>query len=280
MYRVVKENLTSALILEDDADWDLHIKQQMQDFALSSRALTQPLSSHLMSYADPTYPTVRNPEDMPPPTTFDNLPLTESPKYNPYGDDWDVLWLGHCGGLQIPGRTEGGSEESKTIPRGLIIHPNDPTVPEPHYLRDFRGTHGITHIPSVDIQNHTRIVHHPQEGFCSVAYAVSQRGARKMLWYMAVRAFDGWFDTMLPHFCEGKDLENMARPTCITVQPQFFDQHVPRGDMWKESDIFLFGGEGFREVAKTPNIRWSTRINLPKLVSGDTDYIDQFPDTG
>jgi GR25 family glycosyltransferase involved in LPS biosynthesis len=39
MVAVVEQNLTSALILEDDADWDVRIKPQLRDFALSSQAL-------------------------------------------------------------------------------------------------------------------------------------------------------------------------------------------------------------------------------------------------
>lgn len=35
--RVVDGNLGSALILEDDADWDIRIKKQLQAYALSSR---------------------------------------------------------------------------------------------------------------------------------------------------------------------------------------------------------------------------------------------------
>lgn len=39
---VVRRNLTSALIMEDDTDWDIRVRQQLQNFARSSRALTQP----------------------------------------------------------------------------------------------------------------------------------------------------------------------------------------------------------------------------------------------
>ncbi|KAL9084452.1 MAG: hypothetical protein Q9159_005214 [Coniocarpon cinnabarinum] len=252
----------------------------MHDFALSARALTQPLSSDSSSYADPTYPVVKDTDGSPPPLMFDDLPSTTPPRYSPYGDNWDVLWLGHCG-IKRPGA---GNQEAWPVPpqpisRGHVVHLDDPTVPEPHHLHDFKGTAGANdRSGNADFQNHSRTVHHPQDGFCSVAYAVSQRGARQMLWYMGVRAFDAWFDTMLPNFCGGKDLQGLAQPTCVAVQPQFFDQHNPRGQSWKESDIFA-AGNGFRDVPETYNIRWSTRINLPKLLSGKTDYVDQWPDS-
>ena len=280
-HRIVRENINSALILEDDADWDVRLKQQMHDFALSARALTQPLSSDASSYADPTYPLVPSRDEKPAAIMLDDLPSTTIPRTNPYGDDWDILWLGHCG-MKRPaaGDEAAWPAPSRDISRGHVVHFDDPTVPQPHHLHDFKGTIGTNdRSGNADFRNHTRTVHHPQDGFCSVAYAVSQRGAQKMLWYMGVRAFDAWFDTMLPNFCGGKDLGDLAQPTCIGVQPQFFDQHNPRGESWKESDIFS-PSQGFREAPETYNIRWSTRINLPKLLSGNTDYVDQWPDSG
>lgn len=53
----MRRDLASALILEDDADWDVRIKDQLYDFALTSNALTQPLSSNPSKYADSTFPT-------------------------------------------------------------------------------------------------------------------------------------------------------------------------------------------------------------------------------
>jgi hypothetical protein len=46
MQTVVEQELGSALVLEDDLDWDVRIKEQMKDFAKSVRTLTQPLARH------------------------------------------------------------------------------------------------------------------------------------------------------------------------------------------------------------------------------------------
>jgi hypothetical protein len=43
------------------------------------------------------------------------------------------------------------------------------------------------------------------------------------------------------------------------------------------SDINEYG-EGYNERATTANVRWSVRLNLPKLVEGETEYLDSFPD--
>ncbi|KAJ9615752.1 hypothetical protein H2200_001829 [Cladophialophora chaetospira] len=60
---VIASGFETAFIIEDDVDWDLRIKSQMQ----------------LVS------DNVRN---------FTNVPDTDP---TPYGTAWDVLWLGHCG---------------------------------------------------------------------------------------------------------------------------------------------------------------------------------------
>lgn len=113
---MVRRNLSSALILEDDADWDVRLRNQLQDFALSSRTLTQPLArSEQGRYADVTYP---HPSDTSPSSvediTFDSRPRTVVPVTSPYGDEWDVLWLGHCG-MHFP------FNDGKLIPKGRVV---------------------------------------------------------------------------------------------------------------------------------------------------------------
>src|SRR5262245_9785082 len=39
--RVVEQNLTTALIFEDDVDWDVRVRQNLQRFALASRFLSE-----------------------------------------------------------------------------------------------------------------------------------------------------------------------------------------------------------------------------------------------
>ncbi|KAK8062197.1 hypothetical protein PG997_014294 [Apiospora hydei] len=62
---VIQSDLSSALIMEDDVDWDVNIKDQLSKAA----------------------ETVRN---------HTGAPFEEQ---NPYSSNWDVLWLGHCGDI-------------------------------------------------------------------------------------------------------------------------------------------------------------------------------------
>lgn len=271
IFSVVENNLGSALILEDDADWDIRIKNQLQDFALTSRALLQPLSSTPHSYADPT---LRNPQmtpGMPEDISFDRLPSTVPPTASPYGDDWDVLWLGHCG-TEFPNtRLPSRADQSKWLPRGRVVHTNDETVPENDYLHYMSEEDD----PRKTYPPHTRITHHVMGSICSLGYAVSQRGARRLLYELGVRKFDGAFDVMLRDTCDGNN--DRPRGICLTVQPQLFNHHRPAGHGSYHSDISEHEEKIF-EKPETEMIRWSTRMNLPKLIKGESDYDDQWPD--
>ncbi|CAN8096967.1 unnamed protein product [Discula destructiva] len=85
---IVKRNLSSALIMEDDADWDIRIKDQLRDFATATNALTQPLAG-ISTFADPTYP--QPTDDSTLELDFHQLPRVASPTKSPYGDQWDLL---------------------------------------------------------------------------------------------------------------------------------------------------------------------------------------------
>lgn len=272
---MVEDSLTSALILEDDADWDVRIKTQLQDFALSARALLQPLAGGPRSFADPTF---ENPEStdgmMPADILFHQLPATLPPAVSPYGDGWDVLWLGHCGtefpntSLPAPAASPLRAALSRRLPRGRVVHLGDDTVPANdhlHFLSDEDD-------PRLSYPAHTRITHHVLGSVCSLAYAVSQRGARRLLYELGVRKFDGAFDVMLRDTCDGSNARH--RGVCLTVQPQLFNHHRPAGHASSYSDISEHP-EKINELPHTEMIRWSARLNLWNSIQG-SGYDDQF----
>lgn len=66
--------------MEDDADWDVSLKQQLREFARGLRTLS---------------------------------PTTTATKQAPYGTDWDLLWVGDAQPLPEPMRPS--STPSPTI---------------------------------------------------------------------------------------------------------------------------------------------------------------------
>lgn len=76
---IVTSGLGSALILEDDADWDVNIRSQMVGLASSVQETISLLPEER-----------RNCQN--------NGKVGERQQDSPYGACWDILWVGHCGG--------------------------------------------------------------------------------------------------------------------------------------------------------------------------------------
>lgn len=269
---IVDKDLGSALILEDDIDWDIRLKSQLQTFAAASRTwLRESQSSKSeVELLDTTIGAGGNVESV-------------------YGAAWDVLWLGHCG-ADLP-----KAQKSLTSPLVVTIL-EDETVPAPQHLKPhpfaLQDKLGKQYPP------HTRVVHASSGNVCTLAYAVSQEGARKLLLDFNSR-YDAQWDLMLQKWCEGSYMTKEdgpqadstlgnddkvspepreAPPTCLTVQPPLFSHYYPKGGA---SDIQGQGG-GYAKGSGSPYIRLSVRENLGRLVTGEpfSQMVDQLPDDG
>jgi len=240
--QVFEQNLESALIIEDDIDWDIRLKDQLQDLALST--------CHILS-------TSRNAGT----TQLSDVTINSKSSSSPYGQGWDVLWLGHCG-MDLP------PDANAT----MVLHENDETVPQIQRQRSW-DVNAVS--PLHAYPQHSRMVAEQQQGTCSLAYAVSRRGAQKILFALGLRRLDMAFDMMLREWCQQDD--GNARPKCLGVHPQLFDHHRRTGPNEIDSDILAPNGQ-YRNHAYTPNIRWSVRMNMRKLLSNDDQYDDQWPD--
>ncbi|KAI1765739.1 glycosyltransferase family 25 protein [Hypoxylon sp. FL1150] len=269
---IVDQDLRSALILEDDIDWDIRLKSQLQTFAAASRTWLRELQSG-KAEIELLGTTVR----------------TGGGAKSVYGDGWDVLWLGHCG-ADLP-----DVQKSPISPLVGTI-PGDETVPAPKHLRPhpfaLNDKLGDLYPP------HTRVVHASSGNTCTLAYAISQEGARKLL-----LEFNSYYDTqwdlMLQKWCEGRYMtregESRAKslldnddkafrepreapPTCLTVRPPLLSHYYPKGG---SSDIQGQGG-GYSKGSGSPYIRLSVRKNLGRLVTGEPlgAMVDQLPDDG
>jgi hypothetical protein len=250
--------------LEDDADWDIRIRDQLHDFALGIRSLTQPLQGSTDTYADPTYP---DPGPEGPSRVddieFDNLPLTVPPSSSPYGDNWSLLWPGHCG-MRFP------FQSSHITPKARVVQHGDMTIPQKTHLHAVSNPYDLLE----QYPDHTRVVHHTQEGICTLGYAVSRRGARHLLREVGLQPPSAAYDIMLRWFCEGSAGRHYHE--CLTVQPTVFSHYKPIGPKSDESDISQH--KGWQEFEQTDGIRWSVRLNAEKLADGRTDFVDQWPD--
>ncbi|KAJ4359784.1 uncharacterized protein N0V89_000340 [Didymosphaeria variabile] len=268
---IVVQNLSTALVLEDDVDWDVRIRTQLLSFSQATRKLSS-LAQELGHEQDipPAFETKsQNPVEL---AKRSSLPLmsTVTPK-DAYGRDWDVLWLGHCGANLPP---------PSPAHRNRLILLNDVTVPAPKHLR-LRESSSPDPIATL-YPPHTRVYHQTSNStFCTLAYAVTQGGARKILFELGVRALSKGFDFALSDYCGGlvKGDEAQWRSVerklnCVTVQPPLFSHH------WNErgkSDIMGLGIGGRPEAGSRYVIR-SVRANLEGFAEGSDTLFEQWSD--
>lgn len=164
MHKIVTERIGSALVMEDDADWDIHIVQQMQQFADTTREFLK---------EDPMSAWHRK---------------RRAKTGSPYGEGWDILWIGHCGGFTT----------IKVEDFHIAVIKNDSTVPPAMDIRGqlfgFAGKKdyicsaqkgiwmpkGIV-CNSPWLEDNQRLVQERTSPLCTTGYAISLQGATKML---------------------------------------------------------------------------------------------------
>ncbi|KAI1348816.1 hypothetical protein F5Y01DRAFT_203386 [Xylaria sp. FL0043] len=333
---IVDLGLRSVLVLEDDVDWDVRLKTQMETFAVASqmwldveqekremlsrlRNLETGKPEHEDSKAESSATSNLFPESsgeggikeeferdtitLPPklPSTILNAAAYSA---SPYGEDWDVLWLGHCGAdlpttrKEPPPSSQAGSPFCSSSSLKIAV-PGDTTVPAPKHLQPhpfaLRDALADAYPP------HTRVVHAACGNVCSLAYGVSQRGARRLLRRFTGDGYVAQWDLMLRDYCMGtrtnRDKEEEGGGgggggergegdeslVCLTVQPPLISHHYAGEEGGASvSDIKGQGGGLVRGKKGTPYIRLSVQENLERLVAGVPveRLVDQLPDDG
>jgi len=239
-HSVVENNWTTALIFEADVDWDVRVRDVLTDVALASEAVLSRRQQPAVDLSEISFP--------------DTSPIS------PYGDGWDLLWLGHCG-MQI-------KEDSN-----VVMMENDGTVPEVQFVHTWDAQEKS---PLENFPPHTRLVFETEGCVCSLAYAVTQQGARQLLNSLGLHRLNAPVDIMLREWCDGTN-EDVPH-VCVGTLPTVFASHRPAGSTAGDSDMGT-PAEGFRDRGFTQNIRWSVRMNMDRILRGQTDFEDQFPDT-
>src|SRR5256885_3236528 len=219
---MVDRKVASAIIFEDDADWDVSLKMQLVQFARGSRFL---------------------------------LNTTGSPR-SPYGDSWDLLWLGHCATKLDPSDN-----------RRFVI-PNDPTVVPPEARTEFEKP------DMTNFDDRTRIVHVQSWGSCTAAYAISLRGAEKVLYHESMMPFNNAVDEGFAWMCE-----SLSYFTCVAPFPTLIGVSRPAGPTNRWSDIdHVPDVEHIEEKGYTERIMFSTRQNVARLFRNERVFESQYPE--
>ncbi|RAH84221.1 hypothetical protein BO86DRAFT_334154 [Aspergillus japonicus CBS 114.51] len=229
MQQIVQDRLGSAIIMEDDVDWDVILKTQLQSYALAVRALQGSDGNSTGS---------------------------------PYGDNWDILWLGHCG---LSCKTE--------LP--VFLSHQDPTVlPPHHFLPYWRDP------PPIDRPDHTRLVCSVGDAVCSLVYAVSYFGAQKILAALSVNPgqlaeqidIGAQFDVSLGRMC------GLGYLRCFGAYPSLTGGYQPAGAFSKTSDIH--DQDDNMHEAYSFGVMYSTMLNVNRLLSGERTVHATWDDVG
>jgi len=153
-------------------DWDVRLKHQLEEIAGGTRSILSRLPTRFSPRSSPN----------------------SLPPDSPYGNGWDVLWLGHCGEHFAEEMEENkglaGDDPARIAMSLKHIMTNDVTVPPADRL-----TGG-----AIDFKAHpefTRWVHVTAAPICTFAYALSQNGARRVLFDLSVDRLGGPFDNAL-----------------------------------------------------------------------------------
>ena len=191
--QMVQHNIQSALIFEDDADWDLVFKYQMLDVARGTRFL---------------------------------LNSTGPDTNSPYGDKWDILWVG-MGSAQEPAPHES---------RRRWITPDDPTVIPPWCREAFwKPTMSFWDDHHEDQRPFTQMMFQPMSGTGMAGDAISLTGAKKMLYHQSMTPFSDSVDDGLWKFLHWR--EDFSNFTAVAPWPRIVASSVAAGSVEKDTDI-------------------------------------------
>jgi hypothetical protein len=234
--RFVESGLSSALILEDDVDWDIHLRNYQ--IPLIAKAIRNLINGTHDDVNDP-YAALRR----------ENRPQTY------WGDlkQWEILYLGHCGDYfdlkfwpELP--HEIFTDES--LPPLQRMHPDTED-----WLREL------------GMQHKERMVHRSKKPLCSFAYAVTRESAKRIIAELSSEepGHGTWaYDVRLLEACRDLGWK------CWSANPELFhhkDQH--------DSDITAINGKPLFPISSklddtTPNIACGARSEAFVTIDPDT----------
>lgn len=207
--------------MEDDADWDIRLRSQMLNLAKGVRYIS----------------------DISP----------NACQHSPYGDDWDVIWPGHCG--EVPPKPDDHKR--------YVIENDETVAPKAHLVSKKM----LNEYP-----DGTRVVHRAGGPICAFGYGVSYRGAQKIMQQLAVKGTAWPIDNGLAFLCRDKALDLK----CISVEPQLIHHHRPAGVKTKDSDIEGGNKDAVRKKGFTENIVLSAKLNLEALIKDTGEWVMQW----
>ncbi|KPI45562.1 uncharacterized protein AB675_350 [Cyphellophora attinorum] len=154
---------------------------------------------------------------------------------------------------------------------------NDPMV-EPPSTREHIGNPKMSRWEEngSELGNSTRMIYPAMAGVCTGSYAISQRGARKLLYRMSLQPFNNPVDWGMNYACADRTFGL----NCVATYPTIIGLYRPAGNWSKHSDIGYMpeADMGIQEEGISQRIVFSTRKNLERLFREDYEFESNYPD--
>ncbi|KAJ5202793.1 hypothetical protein N7449_004872 [Penicillium cf. viridicatum] len=231
LVNVISNGYSTALILEDDADWDVSLKSQLGEFA---RGLHSLKGAKFVS------------------------------QEAPYGVDWDLLWIGGCAS---------GPNANET---SFYAIPMDPTVPRVHHRATWGGPTDQWKQQYPELaEDSTRFIYRAEMGCCMFGYAVTTKGARKIVSALSIDHLDKPVDDALSELCAGANGRHKIE--CWAPFPNLIGTYRKAGSASRDSDIENNNAAEFHQELAW-NMVYSTRRNIHQLVAGGETVYSQWKD--
>lgn len=223
-------DLESVLIIEDDIDWDIHLRTiQIPTAAAAIRKLVK----------DKTIPSGN---------------LKTKPEWNNFWGDsstWDILYLGHCGDIFRP------QQWSTQIPRVMY---EDKTLPPRREMHPYT----VKFLESINMPEDTRMMHQSIFPLCTFGFAVTRTAAHRLLTEIANKEAEGGtmaYDVRVLEACRDLGFR------CWSANPELFHHMDMDSEIAKETFPSPQGeGEGDKagadEKGRLKNLRAGAAPNI------------------
>ena len=229
-------DLETILILEDDVDWDIHLRTlQIPAAAAAIRRLVQ-------NQSDPPGH-LQHREDL----------------NNFWGNvsTWDILYLGHCGDIFR------SSQWTLSVPR--IVY-DDATLPRLRDLHPFT----MKFLAAIGIGEYTRMIHQSIFPLCTFGFALTRNAAHRLLTEIASKEAEGGtmaYDVRVLEACRDLGFR------CWTANPELFHHMDMQSEIeeinipvaedrpWMKEGADETGRLKPTKTGKAPNIACGARSN-------------------
>ncbi|OJD35610.1 glycosyltransferase family 25 protein [Diplodia corticola] len=232
----LESGLETALILEDDVDWDIRLRTvQVPQIAAATRTL-----------------------------------FRSNTEYYGNSSAWDLLWLGHCGDWFQT--IDKGIGPGHHFPSNLTALDHkifrDSTLPDRPDLHPYTKSF----LDALEIPEKSRVVHRSRLPLCTFGYAITRSSARWIIEDLASIQHppDPAYDMAVMHGCRRRGMR------CYTVNPEVFhhvmgDSLIAVADAKEEVHLPPVDAEA---LAQSRSRKETSNIDCG-FWSGDFDFEDE-----